>query len=279
MRAPTAAIDWAVKSALFVLHPGHRGLAADVQALELRRHIAREELVGALGCAQGAQLWAMNRKAPKPPDWSTSAWILAAASSGVPTTASGIDRKASTGSPPVAAERQVGDLAEVEQPLLQPEADVGHRLLLGLGDVHRADQAPGGAVNDLPSRAPAPRRSPSWSASALKPPSEVAPIESRPRPCLPAARAPVGETWLATAISTLGARIGAHLQPRAVQLEPVALVADFLAAQQAHDARRAPRPSCRAGGRSGCPSCRRRTRARRADPEHHAARGSCGRAG
>ena len=41
-------------------------------------------------------------------------------------------------------------------------------------------------------------------ASALKPPSEVAPIESRPTPWRPAARAPVGETWLATAISTLG---------------------------------------------------------------------------
>ena len=41
-------------------------------------------------------------------------------------------------------------------------------------------------------------------ASALKPPADVAPMERRPRPCLPAAFAPVGETWLATAISTLG---------------------------------------------------------------------------
>jgi len=41
-------------------------------------------------------------------------------------------------------------------------------------------------------------------ASAVKPPSEVAPSDSRPRPWRPAALAPVGETWLATAISTLG---------------------------------------------------------------------------
>ena len=43
-----------------------------------------------------------------------------------------------------------------------------------------------------------------FDASALKPPVEVAPRDSSPAPCLPAARAPVGETWLATAISTLG---------------------------------------------------------------------------
>ena len=41
-------------------------------------------------------------------------------------------------------------------------------------------------------------------ASALKPAVVVAPSDSRPSPCLPAARAPVGETWLATAISTDG---------------------------------------------------------------------------
>src|SRR5690606_39434645 len=40
--------------------------------------------------------------------------------------------------------------------------------------------------------------------SALKPPAEVAPMERRPRPWRPAAVAPVGETWLATAISTEG---------------------------------------------------------------------------
>ena len=38
----------------------------------------------------------------------------------------------------------------------------------------------------------------------LKPPVLVAPSESRPRPCLPAARAPAGEICEATHISTCG---------------------------------------------------------------------------
>ena len=40
--------------------------------------------------------------------------------------------------------------------------------------------------------------------SALKPPAEVAPMREQAAAERPAARAPVGETWLATAISTLG---------------------------------------------------------------------------
>jgi hypothetical protein len=39
-------------------------------------------------------------------------------------------------------------------------------------------------------------------ASALKPPVVVAPSESSDSPNSPAARAPAGETWFATAIST-----------------------------------------------------------------------------
>ena len=44
--------------------------------------------------------------------------------------------------------------------------------------------------------------------SALNPPAVVAPSDSMPTPCRPAARAPVGETWLATAISTEGREYG-----------------------------------------------------------------------
>ena len=84
---------------------------------------------------------------------------------------------------------------------LDAEVDVSACLLVGLGDMERTDQRPvlavdlgaegGGALLD---DAPVVRR-----ARRIRPRSSVAPIDSRPMPCLPASRAPVGEATAATA--------------------------------------------------------------------------------
>ena len=44
---------------------------------------------------------------------------------------------------------QIGDLAEVVDPLVEAEPDVLQCLLAGLGDMHGTDQAPGVAVHGL----------------------------------------------------------------------------------------------------------------------------------
>ena len=47
----------------------------------------------------------------------------------------------------IGRQRQGGDALEVVDPLLEAERDVGHRLFLGVGDVHGADQPPVVAVD------------------------------------------------------------------------------------------------------------------------------------
>ena len=172
--------------------------------------------------------------------------------------AAGVDRR----------HRQVGDLPEVVEPLLQAEAHVGDGLVLGRGDVHRSDQAPGGAVHglavllgqvlgDRPVGSqrvePAGRRRPQR--------QQADPVATgRPRP---GRRDLAGHRHL-----DVRPRIGRHLQPGAVEREPVRLVGHRLTAQQPQDdAQRLVHHVPLAGGRDAHGEGVRDQGAR-ADPEH-----------
>ena len=107
-------------------------------------------------------------------------------------------------------------------------------LVLGLGDVHRPDQPPGGAVH---ARAVLARQIlGDGPVGGQRVEAAVGGGADREQAeAMLAGGAGAGRRHLARHRNLhAGARIGAHLQPRLVQLEPVAVVGDFLAAQQRH---------------------------------------------
>ena len=104
----------------------------------------------------------------------------------------------------VGRQGQGGHLLEVVDPLLEAVGHVGARLLHGLGDVHRPDEAPVVAVDDGRELLGPLLQTSQWAPSTSKPPADVAPMDRRPQPQRPAVRGPDGDTEAATATSGKG---------------------------------------------------------------------------
>ena len=93
---------------------------------------------------------------------------------------------------------------EVVGDLLVAVTEVLARLGLGVGEVHRAEQPPVAAVDDLAVLGRLGLGDLPVVASRSNPSGDVALIESNPMPCLPASFGPAGENDPATVISMCG---------------------------------------------------------------------------
>ena len=136
----------------------------------------------------------------------------------------------------VRRDRKGGHPLEVVDPLLEAERDVGDRLLLGVGDVHRPDEAPlvavdrraellGPLLHHLPVRTEHVEPAlPSWPR-----------VERRLQPKRPARRGAGGRDLGRHADLGEGALVGEQLQACLHQLEPLRLHGDRLAGEQLED--------------------------------------------
>ena len=118
--------------------------------LEAGRHVAGDELVGVPGGCGVGPLVAHEQEGAEAPGLLLQAvdlrdGVVHGADDGEARGVERVDEGLEVLR--VRGERQGGDPLEVVDPLLEPEGDVGHRLLLGVGDVHGADQAPVVAVD------------------------------------------------------------------------------------------------------------------------------------
>ena len=128
-------------------------------------------------------------------------------------------------------------MLEVVEPLDDAVLDVAVGLLAGLGDVHHADQTPLRPVGDRAERrgtllhhVPVQRR-----ARRTRLPC-VAPIDSRPMPCLPASRGPVGDATAGTARSNSGSEYGRRWSRASVRFHILVwLVTGSSVREQLHD--------------------------------------------
>ena len=146
----------------------------DELVLEVRHHVLGEQLVGALRRLEVGEVAAEAEEARRSRRTGRSSrWIWAIAMSGVPMTAEP-DSFISLTRPSyvvAVARRRRHDVAEVVDHPLQPVAAVVERLLLGLGDVHRAHHPP--VASGRPScraRRPAPPSPPSARRAWRSPP-------------------------------------------------------------------------------------------------------------
>ena len=120
------------------------------RVLEARRHVAGDELVGVAGGRGVGPLVAHEQEGAEAAGLGLQPLDLR---DGV---VHGADDREARGVERVderlevlgvGGEGQRGHPLEVVDPLLEAEGDVGHRLLLGVGDVHRPDEAPLVAVH------------------------------------------------------------------------------------------------------------------------------------
>ena len=177
--------------------------------------------------------------APKPPlDWFHSRSTWARVLDGADRADAGLVDEVDHLLDVAALDRHLGErggLLEVAEPRLDAELDLLVGLLAGLGDVHEPTSRHAARETVLPWAFARSSTTFQWWASASKPSLvRVAPIESRPIPCVPAMRGPVGE---ATARRRCRSRAGCRPQVQAGvdQVVGLRLPGDRLAAQQPHD--------------------------------------------
>jgi hypothetical protein len=153
----------------------------------------------------------MCRKQPKPPDCVSSRSSCAIASSGSPTTArpDAISASTALSTEPAGASGSAATSWKYLSQSWRPKRTFSRALALVsamcIGPTSRHAER----CATWPKSVARSEQIFQLSASALKPPVVVAPIESRPRPCLPAARAPAGDICDATHISMWGRVYGA----------------------------------------------------------------------
>ena len=128
------------------------------------------------------------------------------------------------------------DVAQVVEDALEAVADLGDRLLLGLGDVHRVPSSRHARRSGVvPWTFDSSSMTPQCVPRASKPPSWVAATDSRPAPWRAAVCGPAGENVAATHSSKHGWEYGRSCSTPSTIVEPVGLAADGLAPQEGDD--------------------------------------------